>query len=69
MDETVDSAIMDKLTKVCTCKGITRATIKKAIAGGNVTVAAVNKATGAGSGACKGKNCGPKIERFIEENT
>lgn len=61
------AAIMDKLTKVCTCRQITRAAIKKAIAGGCDTVEAVNRATKAGSGACGGRNCGERIRLLLTE--
>lgn len=43
--------IKDKLTKVCLCKGISRATIKQAIREGADTVAKVQQKTGAGSGS------------------
>ena len=60
--------IMDKLTKVCLCKGISRQTIKKAINDGADTLEKVQKATGAGSGSCKGRRCTPKIEELISIN-
>ncbi|GAA0176733.1 (2Fe-2S)-binding protein [Clostridium sediminicola] len=60
--------IMDKITKTCTCKSITRATIKKAINNGATTVEEVEKTTGAGSGSCKGKNCSAKIQEIIDES-
>lgn len=58
--------ILDKMTKVCICKAISRATIKKAISSGGLTVEEVNKATGAGSGSCGGRRCAPKIQELIE---
>ena len=67
MDENKKSEIMDKMTKVCLCKGISRATIKKAIQGGAHTVDEVNKITGSGSGPCGGRRCGEKILMLIEE--
>lgn len=63
----LDIEIKDKLTKVCLCKGISRLTIKKAIKNGAVTVAQVQKATGAGSGSCCGRRCKPKIMDLIEQ--
>jgi bacterioferritin-associated ferredoxin len=63
----INEAVMDKLTKVCLCKSISRATIKKAIADGADTVAKVNKAVGSGSGPCRGQRCGPKIQAIIEQ--
>jgi len=61
----VQQEIMDKMTKVCICKGISRATIKKAIENGADTVEKVRKATSAGSGSCGGRRCTPKIEELL----
>jgi len=57
--------ILDRMTKVCICKGISRATIKKAIENGADTIEKVRKATGAGSGSCGGRRCTPKIEDLL----
>lgn len=65
MEKDQNEAIMDKLTKVCLCRAISRAAIKKAIADGARTVEEVQKKTGAGSGSCKGRRCTPKIEELI----
>ncbi|MCT8976718.1 (2Fe-2S)-binding protein [Clostridium sp. CX1] len=67
MEQNIKPEILDKLTKVCLCKGISRATIKKAIINGAKTIEEVRKATGAGSGSCGGKRCTPKIEQLLEE--
>lgn len=67
MEQNIKPEILDKLTKVCLCKGISRATIKKAITNGANTIEEVRKATGAGSGSCGGKRCTPKIEQLLEE--
>lgn len=64
-NEELTQQVMDRLTKVCLCKGISRATIKKAIGEGADTVGKVQKKTGAGSGPCHGKRCTPKIEELI----
>jgi NAD(P)H-nitrite reductase large subunit len=66
MEQNINNDIMDKLTKVCLCKAIPRSTIKKAIQNGAITVEAVQKVTGAGSGGCKGHRCTPKIEELIK---
>lgn len=68
MDGNVNEAILDKLTKTCTCKLITRAKIKDVIRNGASTIEEVQKATGAGSGACKGKNCSPRINKLLDEH-
>ncbi|MBU3146121.1 (2Fe-2S)-binding protein [Clostridium sp. CF012] len=66
MDGNINNEIMDKLTKVCLCKAIPRSTIKKAIQNGATTVEEVQKATGAGTGGCKGHRCTPKIEELLK---
>ena len=66
MDGNINNEIMDKLTKVCLCKAIPRSTIKKAIQNGARTVEDLQKATGAGSGGCKGHRCTPKIEELLK---
>lgn len=67
MEQNLNQDILDKLTKVCLCKAISRATIKKAIENGARTVEEVKKITGAGSGGCGGKRCTPKIEELLKE--
>lgn len=59
------SEILDKITKVCICKGISRATIKKSIQDGAKTLEEVQRAIGAGSGACKGRRCTERIEQIL----
>ncbi len=65
----LNEEIMDKMTKVCICKGISRATIKKAIENGADTLEKVRKATGAGSGPCGGRRCTPRIEALLANRT
>jgi NAD(P)H-nitrite reductase large subunit len=67
MEQNINSEIMDKITKVCLCKAIPRATIKKAIQNGAKTVEDVQKVTGAGSGGCKGRRCTPKIQQILTQ--
>ena len=62
----LNEEILDKMTKVCICKGISRATMKKAIEQGASTIEEVRRATGAGSGPCNGRRCTPKIEALLE---
>ena len=59
--------ILDKLTKICLCKQIPRSKVKKLIRNGARTFAEIHLATGAGTGACSGARCIPKIETLIEE--
>ena len=63
----LNSEIMDKLTKVCICKAINRATIKNAIRNGARTVDDVKKVTGARTCSCKGTRCTSKIQSLIEQ--
>ncbi len=66
MENNLSPDMLDKLTKVCICKGISRAAIKTAIKNGAYSLEAVQKATGAGSGGCGGKRCTPKILELLE---
>jgi bacterioferritin-associated ferredoxin len=61
----LNQELMDKLTKVCICKGIPRSSFKKAIAEGAATLDEVQKVTGAGSGPCSGRRCTPKIIELL----
>jgi bacterioferritin-associated ferredoxin len=67
MDNNLNEAILDKLTKTCTCKAISRAKIKEAIKNGASTINEVQEVTGAGSGACKGRNCSPRINELLKQ--
>jgi len=67
MEEKTNQDILDRLTKVCLCKGISRAKIKTAIKNGAKTLHEVQHETGAGSGSCKGRRCTPKILELLEE--
>ncbi|RVU54502.1 (2Fe-2S)-binding protein [Anaerosphaera multitolerans] len=65
--EDKEQLIMDKLTKVCTCKSITRYKIKRAIEHGCEDLESIMDRTGAGTGYCKGKNCSEPIQFLIDE--
>lgn len=67
MEQNINIEILDKLTKVCLCRGISRASIKKAIKNGNKTLEDIQKATGAGTGSCCGRRCTPKIQQLLNE--
>ena len=67
MSEELNEELLDKLTKVCLCKGISRASIKKAIAQGADSLEKVQKATGAGSGPCGGRRCTPKMLDLLQK--
>lgn len=68
MNENINIEIIDKLTKVCICKVISRSAIKRAVKDGAKTVEEVQKLTGAGSGVCQGRRCTSKIQKLIDEN-
>lgn len=68
MEKNLNQEILDKLTKVCICKSITRAKIKTVIKEGAQTVEEVNEKTGSGTGGCCGRRCSYKIKELIEEN-
>lgn len=54
--------IIDNLKIVCQCKGVKKGRFKKLIAEGVRDAAGLRSATGAGSGPCGGKRCGPRID-------
>ena len=71
--------VLDKMTKTCPCRVVTRARIKEArqsifdsleeaIRNGAHTVEAVAKETGATTGSCKGCRCRSKIQELITEH-
>ncbi|VAX21448.1 hypothetical protein MNBD_NITROSPINAE03-330 [hydrothermal vent metagenome] len=62
------SEIMDNIKVICQCKMIKKATYKKLIAQGINTVAELEKATGAGSGECGGKRCGPRLLKMLDNS-
>lgn len=58
--------IIEGLKVVCICKGIRKSVFLKHIAAGRASVEELRKATGAGSGSCKGKRCTPRIEELLQ---
>ncbi|SFC68400.1 (2Fe-2S)-binding protein [Clostridium uliginosum] len=67
MENNLNKEILDKLTKTCTCRSITRAKIKECIKNGASSLEEVQKATGAGLGSCKGRKCSDKIKTLLKE--
>ena len=59
--------VLDKMTKVCVCKAISKAKIKESIKLGADTLDKVIKDTGACTGSWKGSRCKLKIENLITE--
>ena len=68
MSENLNQDILDKITKTCVCKAVSRATIKNSISNGAKTLDEVIKKTGACTGGCKGFRCKDKIELLINEH-
>ena len=62
MENNLNEQVLDKITKVCTCKAIPRSKIKAH------TVAEVSKATGACTGGCRGYRCTPTIQNLIDKH-
>lgn len=65
---TDNQLILDKITKTCRCKGISRLHIKEAIKNGADTFEKVKDITGAGSGSCKGAGCEYIINQLINDS-
>lgn len=65
MEQNLNEELLDKLTKVCICKAISKARIKEAIRNGADTLEKVQAVTGAGTGGCNGRRCSPKIQELI----
>lgn len=64
----LNQEILDKVTKVCICKAISKATIKDAVKNGSNTIDEIKVKTGAATGGCRGCRCISKIEEIIEEH-
>jgi NAD(P)H-nitrite reductase large subunit len=62
-----EQEIVDGLKVVCKCRNIRKSVFLKHIRAGMTTVEALKKATGAGTGSCKGKTCLPRIEDLLKE--
>lgn len=55
------------MANICLCKKISRSKMETAYREGAVTVNKIKYKTGAGSGACNGRRCTPKIEALVKE--
>ena len=62
-----EQEIIDGLKVICKCRDVRKSVFLKHIRAGASTVEALKKATGAGTGTCKGKQCTPKIEDLLKE--
>ncbi|MHB8844397.1 MAG: (2Fe-2S)-binding protein [Nitrospirota bacterium] len=60
-----EQEIIAGLKPVCVCKGIKQRTFILKIKAGMTTVEELQRATGAGSGSCKGERCTPRIRELL----
>ncbi len=65
--KTREQEIIEGLKPVCICKGIKKRVFLEKIRSGCTTVEELRKATGAGSGSCKGERCTPRIEELLRK--
>jgi NAD(P)H-nitrite reductase large subunit len=65
---TKNQDIIDGLKPICQCKGIRKSVFLKHIKAGVLTVEDLKRATGAGSGSCKGKRCTQHIIELLKAN-
>lgn len=68
MTNNLNAEILDKLTKICPCKAISRSVVKEAIRNGATTVEEVSKLTGACTGSCNGFRCKSKVQDLINQH-
>ena len=66
-DTAREQEIIEGLKPVCLCKGIRKSVFLKLIRQGLTTVEALQRATGAGRGSCKGERCTPRIQEVLRE--
>lgn len=57
--------IIDNMKVVCQCRSVKKSTYKKLMSQGARSIAELQKATGAGSGECGGKRCGPRLLEML----
>jgi bacterioferritin-associated ferredoxin len=62
-----EQEIIEGLKPVCICKGIRMRVFQERIKAGLMTVEELKKATGAGSGSCKGERCTPRIREILDK--
>jgi bacterioferritin-associated ferredoxin len=60
--------IIEGLKPVCICKGIRMRVFLERIKDGLTTVEELKKATGAGSGSCRGERCTPRIREILDKH-
>jgi NAD(P)H-nitrite reductase large subunit len=61
-----EQQIIDGLKPICQCKGIRKSVFLRHIKAGLKTVEELKKATGAGTGSCKGKRCTARLAEMLK---
>jgi NAD(P)H-nitrite reductase large subunit len=61
-----EQQIIDGLKPICQCKGLRKSVFLKHIKAGLKSVEELKKATGAGTGLCKGKRCTARIAEMLK---
>jgi NAD(P)H-nitrite reductase large subunit len=64
---TNEQQIIEGLKVICLCKAVKKSVFLKHIEAGLTTIEELQKATGAGTGSCKGKRCTPRIMELLNE--
>jgi len=64
-----EQEIVEGMKPICKCKGIRKSVFLKHMKAGIVTVEALQKATGAGTGSCKGKHCTARIKELLRNHS
>jgi bacterioferritin-associated ferredoxin len=59
--------VLEGMKVVCICKGIRKSVFWKVLDKGTRTKEEVNCLTGAGSGGCQGRRCGPRIMEMLRD--
>lgn len=61
--------LLEGMKVVCICKGIKKSIFWKALDTGAQTTEEINHLTGAGSGGCSGRRCGPRIAEMLRNRS
>jgi NAD(P)H-nitrite reductase large subunit len=64
-----EQQVLEGLQPICRCKGIRKSVLLKHIKAGLKTIEELQRATGAGSGSCKGKQCTPRITELLKTSS
>lgn len=62
-----EQEIIEGLRPVCICRGIKQKVFMQKIKTGMTTIEELQRATGAGSGSCKGERCTPRLLELLRK--